>query len=339
MKSKNLLDHQSSNDQKNSIQVAKDLADSGEGQRLLRFRKGVKQALIISGIAAAAGFAGHQGSIYQPPKKLASDTSLDARESESGVLQVDKIGQVDQIISKAEINMENLRIAFAEKTEKIPHTKELELLGQCFILMAVNQANPNKNALRRNASHRGGSPIILQTDINYFSYALKDAGNYDSVASFAPRSRTMFLPLSLDEKNLLDSLVIFHELQHVMADTAVRFKLKSEAEFDAYNASFIVHPGDKQRILIISEGSSFSYEIEMLNILLNGKLKREEAIDLDSVKTALNAREDQKVTITLVLELAKSYYQSGSSFSSGMKIGYLEKVASKFDALTSEIVW
>jgi hypothetical protein len=170
-----------------------------------------------------------------------------------------------------------------------------------------------------------GISIARQDDINYFGYSAGKKQGF--VASYEAPTRIMELAPDFEEDNLLDALVLHHELRHAMQDTQNRTDLHSEDDFRKYLAMYRAQAGENFKIFLIEEASAYMYEIEAMNLLLDGELKaahREgRKIDMAGALLKLKARPDQKGMVEMLADIARIYYGSGSG-PRGMTQKYLE---------------
>lgn len=255
---------------------------------------------------------------------------------ENGQLsEIDKIKQVDHLINVAEQGVDNLEQTVRKKVELMEDFDQRKVLMEAFKLAALNKDNPNKNYERLMSELEGTT--LRQQNINYFSYGV-DSKNSGFSAAYIPPQRVVKLDAGFDKDNLLDGLILYHELQHVMHDTVTRSKLNTKEKFDDYNNFFRGSKGDKMRMSVLGEGTAYGVEIELLNVILDGRLKNGEAVNIEEVRKLLKARKDQIGTVALLLEFANAYYGSKSSIK-GLRRSYLQKIANKYDPQKYEVMW
>ena len=115
-----------------------------------------------------------------------------------------------------------------------------------------------------------------------------------TAASFEHPSRILFVNPHFNPDNLLDMLVMFHEVVHALQDFLFRYNLDKKGKFDVYE-NFFKEDGESNS-LVDFEAPAFALEIELLNILLDGELKRRIQADeldvdfLESVRRRLKGR-------------------------------------------------
>lgn len=186
-----------------------------------------------------------------------------------------------------------------------------------------NTRNPNRNSytfLLKDLETRGQSaltnPAVFRLeDPTYFFMRLLE-GRTNVAGSFSPTARTLHLSENISSQNLFDALVIFHESEHARQDFEIRRFLTSPELKNRYDSFYTGSPSDKPRILISYEYQAYAKEIEMLNLLTDGKLKNDSqtgTLNVEDYRRRLNARPDQKEPIDAILQLAPVYYSSGSS--------------------------
>lgn len=207
-----------------------------------------------------------------------------------------------------------------------------------------NKRNPQRNKPRlllEDLKKRGAialkSPNFeIIEDINYFFIQATDDPR-NLAASYSPTGKTIELNTKLTNPNLLDLLITYHELVHVVQDTNVRRTFTTSDQLEKYFAFF----ENKVRIIGSFEHEAYLNEIQVLNFLTNGQL-REDALsgNLDVYKYSvfMRAREEQKDTVSLILDMTKlsfvpesPYAQSTDAFVAFINDQYSVRGAEIYD--------
>ncbi len=254
------------------------------------------------------------GGVYLANKSASPPELVAPNSGNTPVMYSEKnIQAVNVLIQKVATGMTNLDNATRVERTKLGDFAKEHLEGP-FDIIKMNVENPNINApkFKKESLRRGESGYHTQ-NLYYFGYAEAELDDY--AAAFSPSEKIMMLSSKLDPNNLLDMLVVYHELSHAVQDGNTRQKIRSREDMGKYIAFFKMDPGGKGRIVIIDEGSAYAREIEMLNILLKGTLKESitagKGVDISSVQKALNSRPEQNGTIQMLIAMANTYYPEG----------------------------
>lgn len=251
----------------------------------------------------ASGFSSHSAPV-------ASETT-----STSALSSEEQIILVDQLMQKVEKGMVNLDNATREERKKLdPHQQEE--IKSPFEVMKMNTENPNRNAPRmRKEKMAAGQKGFTMGNTYFLGYDVAKTDGY--AAAFSPMERTMHLGENIDPNNLLDMLVVYHELRHSVQDANVRKEIKSQSELDQYTKFHTDHTASMGNLVLNDEASAYAYEIEMLNMLLKGALKENissgKGMNIETIRKTLNSRPDQDAMIDMMIQLAGTYYPEGLS--------------------------
>jgi hypothetical protein len=194
-----------------------------------------------------------------------------------------------EIISSEELEaqkkIERIEIAFTkfgEKLfEKLKNSPDRERLEKWFRVpfeyMKMNKrTNRARNILtfKRERNLKGKNFVFNHKMSKYF-YAFKDKDYDDAAASFDPPARRMDLSDGFEPENEADLLVLFHELLHVHYDSQLRASINTEEGWRRYRSLYFYDPKkEKPKLNIIDEGGAVALELEAMNVLLDGELKR-----------------------------------------------------------------
>lgn len=147
-----------------------------------------------------------------------------------------------------------------------------------FDLIAINQ----KNELRWHpafvSANDNGETFTKLENPNFYFYDLRPEEELSTSTqpvtdfSFAPSSRTVFIPDEFDGTTLPQLLSLYHELTHVTQDTAVRQSLRDNEAMQKYLEFYSGSAGTKPKIVLNYEATAYIREIELLNLALGGEL-------------------------------------------------------------------
>lgn len=239
----------------------------------------------------------------------------------SGTVNEQKEQQLDVLIHGVEtsfLDFEPRLRALVNQVGTPPYLEIGELFAP-FDAVRINQNNNQRNMLRRRrkiAEHEVSETIVLAHP-NYFFYDLKEGhrpgeGKSGGAASFSPVERTMYLPPEHDPQSLLRLLVQYHETRHANQDTSRRVAMRNDpAALQAYIAFHTGRGTEKPKLILTEEASAYGYELEVLNLLLRGKLQSGQIPPVKDVIQTLGCTSREQEGIESLLELARNYYPEG----------------------------
>lgn len=134
-------------------------------------------------------------------------------------------------------------------------------------------------------------------DIRYFTYMPLTDISRGNVAEFGGQSRMM--SLGDYQNNFLDNMVLFHELVHVMQDSAARATIRNDEDFAAYQAQ-------TQNASINQEVDAYHYELTLMLRYLESKGITQKAflqIPVEKLSGLLEARPDQKALVNAIYQI------------------------------------
>lgn len=226
-----------------------------------------------------------------------------------------------QVLERTDVGINWLRDNLTPRLEAYSETDIASLLAPIDIYDA-NKANPNRNKylfLKRDLETRGDVALEagIQTplqDVRHFLFQL--LGDLPLAAGFSPPDKTVSLNKQFDPNNLFDVLVLYHELEHVRQDTEVRRRLTTEQSFGSYMRFYTLGRDEKPRIIGAWEQEAYLKEIFVMNALMDGRVKTDAArntFDVNEYLKALRAPAERRASVELLLSIAKTIYNSGSS--------------------------
>lgn len=225
--------------------------------------------------------------------------------------------QIADAIEKIEVGMSNLERLTAEGRQQLGDFA-VQQLNSPFEVVKMNAQNRFKNdAEFLEAMEKQGNRNMYRVENPYHFRYHVDKKMQGMSAGFLPLHRVMSVSDDIDPNNLLDMLVVYHELSHALSDANTRQQLRSKEEFDAYMSFYTSGPNQQKRMILNEEATAYAREIEMLNILLKGKLKESvttgKALSIDDIQKVLNCKSMQHGTIEMLITLANAYYPEGMS--------------------------
>lgn len=194
------------------------------------------------------------------------------------------------------------------------------LLAPLQVYADNKEHNPSRNRYRyyrEDLEKRGPdalkNPSIQQSTgpSHFFMDFLKIEG---AAAGFSPTGRRVGIKESFDPNNLLDAIVLYHELEIVRQDSEIRKGLTSQKEIQSYIAFY---DSGIPRVIGALEQEAYLKEVMLINAISGGKLQQDiergAELDQDFYLKLLNARDDQKPLVEFVLQIAKEAYSSGTN--------------------------
>lgn len=299
-----------------------------------KIRENWRLIILAIGLSLMGGddmMVGKRGSnIKNPPPS--SDTknpgTQESRGSPGGPnaeLEVEK--RCDEVIKKIEQGFLAFEKLLRPLIEKMTDPFLREQMMMPFEILKINMTNPDENFFRlRNRLAKNGkeTSVYRMQNPNWFYYAA--TANIEPkgvVAGFNPLERSMGISVDFDPQNIMDLLVLLHELVHVSQDTRNRETMGREQYYELYE-----NPDDK-KILISNESTAFAFEIEALNLLLKNLIKENSEkgykTNIEEVADKLNLG-DKKELAKMILDLAAMYYPRGIENGQFPEI-FVEKVA------------
>ncbi len=225
---------------------------------------------------------------------------------------------LNQLIGVIEKKSSALRMRLRE--DKLHFTDELrKTLDGPFEIIDRNKGNQYKNKLIGVREMRAaGLKEYMSSDIYHFSYQWNGYGKYEGVllmkditAGFMPISRTVYFGEESNFSNDLDMLVMYHEIWHSIQDAAIRKGISSREELVMYQTSLECVTGMKPNARLMWEVEAFAFELEMLNLVLDGQLAtavKAQKLTFAFLAQALKIRKEQENFALMLEDLAKVYF-------------------------------
>lgn len=286
-------------------------------QTVLASRRRFVRNLVLGGLAVAGGGATF---LLSSRGKSSSRRSTEAQRGtnpeQEPFSQVDQEKETDSLIQRVEQGFENFRAVMMPKIEAVPEPRLREELQGPFGLIKLNQEFPNRNGPRfdREALTEGRERTVLSNPY-YFTYAATNLPP-GYAAAFTPPNRRMELTRDFDKNNIIDILILYHELRHVIMDTNIRMNLAPEKR-EAYLETFRKKLGAGENIHVTVSEEVFAYglELEMLDLFLDGALRETfsggRVVFPADILQKLKGRPDQLGVLSFLFDLAASYYPEG----------------------------
>lgn len=305
-------------------------------------RQFINKLAIGGGAIAGLGIVGavwQLGSRLTPPQETpvekpeTLDEVREQHKKDEAVL-ARSIQAVDQIMTTLD-QLSTPRLA------SLP-SNQMNALRSPIDIYRNNIRNPNRNSytfLLADLDKRGEDALktpatLMLADRSFFFMRLLE-GRVNMAETFSPTERTLHLSENVSSVNLFDALVIYHECEHARQDSVVRGFLTSTQLKQKYDSFYTANgPSDRPRILVLFEYQAYAKEIELLNVLTDGKLKQDSqtgVFNIEEYRKGLNALPNQTEAIDVTLRLGQIYYSTGSSLDS-----YSEAFNQKLNQIYSE---
>jgi len=296
--------------------------ENRERQKLISRREFLKKLFVAGGVLLGGGIVWQIGSRREEqPRPATPPLSLDSLKRD----YQDKELRLNSVLERVDQAFVSLEETLHGKLQSISEEDRAALMAP-IETYKVNKKNIQRNKysiLISDLEARGEgslrSPTELHiTDLNYFFIQLiEDKTNV--AAAFAPISRTVHLNGRFDPNNLLDALVVYHEIEHARQDAQVRMGLDTPQRKLEYNSFYTTGPGQRGRIIGAFEQEAYLKEVMVLDLLTDGRL-REDAykgkLDIDFYQQRLNVQQDQREILRFVLDGARIVYTSDTSLKS-----------------------
>jgi hypothetical protein len=229
---------------------------------------------------------------------------------------------LDQLIGNVEDSFFEFEDILRERMShmELPSYLDVENLFAPFEAMRINRDNSRKNMIRgerRMKDQKTTSVFIaLKHPYEFFYKFLKPDPNQphmsDCAAGFSPVERVMHLPVDHDPHSIIDTLILYHELRHANQDASLRVNMMHNPQAqDMYQAFYTGKRGQKPRIVVTEEATAYGYEMEVLNILLKGKLQAGN-MTIDDVANELDLTHAERPQMETLLRIASHYYPEGT---------------------------
>jgi hypothetical protein len=249
--------------------------------------------------------------------------------------------EMDRFIGEAENGFMQFGALVEPLIQQQTHLSELQRaeLSAPFEAMRINFTNAERNADRFHSVRQGEGIARLANPYHFTIDVMDEEG---ILASFAPTTRVMSLSSDFDPSSILDNLVLYHELRHSTEDANLKQSFRTQEQYNSYLAFNTRNSQtDRPRMMIASEGQAYAYEIEILNLLLDGQLKRDieagnnvtndQYVNQISSSIGVNDVQGRRV-IQMLLTFADKFYPEGFSERGGMPREYIDLLADQYRA-------
>lgn len=275
------------------------------------------------GVAAAAGLgiqkwlSGEHASLPLPEP---SATTVEERQKEYAALAE----RMDTVHESLQLRMQDFRRKIESQSRALGSRLTSYLLDPIG-LFEFNERNPQKNYYRfmtddllKQGQHAFDTERrIAISDIRYFFYGFIDHRAHEDhfAAMYSPSSRKLTLGQDFERESVVDGLVAYHELVHVVQDTRLRLAMKSKEDETAYYDYLRAASTPPRRINILYEHDAYWRELLLTNIVTEGRFARaaEEktlvAKDYEAVLGATSAND--KETVAVLAMFGKNFFANG----------------------------
>ncbi|KKP37265.1 MAG: hypothetical protein UR27_C0007G0014 [Candidatus Peregrinibacteria bacterium GW2011_GWA2_33_10] len=224
---------------------------------------------------------------------------------------------IKNLISEVESGISSLaELVFPNLEQYIEDPKMIYGIHEIFNLFGKNKDNELRNI---ETVKRKGSTDTKIRDSNFFSYGiLKDFNKSETkpIGLYSPYYNVMALHENFDGQNIIDLIIAFHEGVHVLWDREYRNEVQKKYQFsdatyrqdyDKYVFLFGTEvQSNRVRIFLPNEAYAYAAELELINVLLKGKLndmvKKGETLNYDFFCDQLN------ISVGVGDEIKKMFY-------------------------------
>lgn len=295
-------------------------------QTLVSRREFITRASLIglgaAGALGAAGFVawqiGARTERKQPPPTPTVPPDLDTLRRQ----YQDREKRLEEVLGKTDKATDYLQKELEGKLQAYSAGDRIALVVPLDVYR-INRANPFRNKyklLLKDLAERGQQALTTEggiriDDLAYFSAGLLE-GKANLAAGFEPATRSINLGEGFSPDNLLDILILYHELEHAHQDTLVRSSLDTREKANIYYNFYTIAPRQRQRIVGAFEQEAYLKEAMVLDALTDGQLKKDVTsgrVDVDQYMQRLKARPDQRELLEVVLNGAKVAFTSGTT--------------------------
>ncbi len=316
-------------------QVEKGMLKAREETQITRARGVMRRmymqvvGMSVLGITLTVGAVGALFTKHSPeaePKKASAPTQgLEPSEPTQPAVKDVSEKEWDNVIGRLEDGFEQFGQEVKAKIAKaghLPPGATTTHLYAPFEVVESNRKNPIKNHMKTAGNNdkrdKKSEMRIRMENINYFSYdtlqKVKPMGfdRASYVANFNPVGRSMHLNPEINPDNLLDMLIFYHEVMHAVQDSNVRAQIATPEDFQNYVDQFDIRKTGKPRLNVLVEIDAFASELEIADLLMEGKLRSGQASLEDMLRT-LRPRPEQVQTVKMLLEFSYVYFPHGIS--------------------------
>lgn len=222
------------------------------------------------------------------------------------------MSRLDRLIADSEHAFLEFEMSVRMGMAKLPlpiYLSATDLL-QPFNFVRDNVSNVHKNMIRLRTALSMYMVDLghIRTILGNFQYDyLEPDIPPKAIATFDPISRTYFMREYLDPQLFSSKLVKYHEIVHAIQNVRSQMNIGCQEEMDEY---LQLYSGDN--IVVEEEAEAYGYELEVLNILLGGRLAAGEDVTAENAMEILRAGTEQDhILLRDLLFLAKQYYPQG----------------------------
>ncbi len=220
--------------------------------------------------------------------------------------------KTNQIITELTREFGEFQQRLIPKIQQVSDPNLRACLLRPFDTWNYNQKNnPDTNGVRIQRVLVNGGKMNVHSHGEFYYMAGQDKKVPNHSAAYSPAGKLIMIPAGTRFKSDIAKLVVFHELQHATFDIVQRKSFRTQADLDQYNDF------NKNKIDLADEAMAFALEIELLNILLEGKLREsvmnKSPLNLAEIRTRLNATQTDYQDFLTLWRLSQSYYPQGFS--------------------------
>lgn len=304
--------------------------------RRQKIRNTLMGVLAIAGIGGAVILALREDQNQKVPH--GASTSVPAQKTHTTSMEEQhNVEKIDKLIPAIEKGFQTLASTLQSKLHDEKDQEFVDDLMAPIKVVQGNSVSQEKNAAKvlkgeiPVPTFEESQKIIKQTpNLFYYDVFPRSQQRDFSEASYSSPWRVIHLREDFDTGNMVDLLVLYHELCHVLNDNAQREVMNTPEKYEYY-MKFLLHDPEKEkrRIDILDEGIAYGHEIEAMNVLLDGQLKKdiERGVlpNADEVAHKFHARQDQIGLLKNLFVTARAYYLGGGKMGFAPKI-FMDKI-------------
>lgn len=232
-----------------------------------------------------------------------------------------EIPRLDELLVKIDQEVANLEREIEIKASVLElGPEEVKVLLSPIELYKRNKGNNLRNdyALRKQDLRRVGPSGLDRTqfvpiqEVSYFFFAFKDEKEIGA-AGYNNENKVVLLKRSFDPYTMLDMLVLYHELVHVLQDISIREKLATP---ELANRYLNFYSGSEKRTIGSQEHEAYFLELKLLDLHSEGRLSqqaREGEIEQEYFKQLLKPTDSQKELVGSLTTLALEAFREESA--------------------------
>ena len=322
--------------------IAEELIDLARRHAIQRIGGGILALVAATGVSSL--ILGREGELDDPTAQYALNVETQRAMEDLSPASEALTGT---LIKRVESGMSELWRKLQPQIESLPAGSFRDNLESPFKLVQVNSKNPYKNRITMERALQAGDedPRTLQ-NLNWFSYLAMNKLPTGIAASFSSLERTLILSKDFDPTNPIHLLLAYHELFHAAQDANQRQHINAAPTdaagkhmFEEYVRFARVRQGERPRLAVNLEATAYAYEMELMDMMMDGKLRRlfQEPNLSMTVGQGLkwlgaDASQGNLNNMGSMLEIASNYFPYGGMDSGRLPAKFMNALAEYFQS-------